>query len=257
MRKTEMLKSPCYKLGRTAFSVECCDAEFLRVLDKLFVREQSDLPADEVIEVRAGCNQDIYALMRHIRRLHSDCIWIDAACLVSAEGFKVLIAGGSSAGKSTTSLALALGHGWKVLAEDVTLFDLSSNQILSFPTPFSLKGKTRALLKKTIGRQPEESLLREWVPMGDMAAIDHHDCRLNLTIFLNNVASSDLDFESVRISPYEFIRLIVSRSSVLRIKGASDRMLEYFDHGPCWTINGGTLAERLEFILSNSALSVS
>ncbi|HEV8718174.1 MAG TPA: hypothetical protein VGX03_35830 [Candidatus Binatia bacterium] len=161
------IPKPIYALGRISFIVKSSDAAFERELTKLLPRPRST--PDTIHEIRTG--SDLRVLISDILGRHAGCLWIDAACLLSPHGQKVLIAGHSGAGKSTTTaLALALRYGWKVLAEDVTLIDLQADAVIVFAAPFSLKAGTVKLLQESIAMVPAPVVFGEWVSMNDMCA---------------------------------------------------------------------------------------
>ena len=106
------------------FSVENCGEEFIGELSKVLpLASKEEAATEDLIEVKMGCIQEVRDLVDHIFKKHYKCMWVDAACLVSPTGRKVLLCGRSGAGKSTTAAALVMGYGWSLLAEDVVLID--------------------------------------------------------------------------------------------------------------------------------------
>jgi hypothetical protein len=245
----KLTDKPVYKLGRLKFSVKNCDPTFAQSLKELLPPGQCENDeTTKVVDVATGCNNDFDALFGYMRERHRDCLWIDAACLKSPRGQLVLLAGASNTGKSTTALALALGYGWSVLAEDVTLIDLKQNKILSFLTPFSIKDGTLQLLNNTIGRAPASLIKEQWVAMGEMGCTDNYDLDFNLAILLLDLAKEELSFEVAAISPQTFVRMILSRSNILRIHGSADQLAGSLSTGTCYSLKGGSLQERINFI---------
>src|ERR1700722_506057 len=145
MITAETSKTSVFHLGRVVFSVANCQSDFQKTLDILLPHHANpeSLKEEDIYEVNTGCTQDIRGLLTHILKRHLGCIWIDAAALIAPNGKKVLIVGQSGAGKSTTTMALALRYGWKVLGEDLVLLDQKTDQIINFASPFSLKKGTR------------------------------------------------------------------------------------------------------------------
>lgn len=245
--------SPYYKLGQTVFVVECCDNKFVDILNKLLpAADESEARSANVLTVEAGCSDDVYALFRHIRMRHSHCVWMDAGCAMSPAGKKVLLIGGSDAGKSTTCLALATLHSWKIFAEDVTLFDLENNLVLTFPTPFSIKGGTPETLATANIDLNLDGMYEEWLPMGNFAAPEHADAHFDLVLYFEDIARDANSFGGQEVSAAEMVRRILSWSSMVRIKGAPDKIAEYFSTARCYVAQGGSLNERLQFITSHA-----
>ena len=177
---------------------------------------------------------------------HHDCMWLDAGCLIAPNGKKILFVGRSGAGKSTTTMALALAYDWKVIAEDILLIDIHQNRLITFGGPFSLKEGTLELLWNSIGRVPDPILNGEWSPLGAMAAPTETEARFDFAIVL--FAGSAMSVSP--ISSIEFLRNCLPLSNILRITGAGEKLVDYVSAGSCLEIEGGTLKERLNFILS-------
>jgi hypothetical protein len=246
---TELTRKTIFKLGRLTFSVTNCDSTFAATLEKLLPAGNplERQPAD-VFDIKTGCNSELDALFSYIRGRHRDCVWIDAACLVSPMGAKVLLVGPSNAGKSTTALALALAFNWKVLAEDITLIDYQSDKILSFPTPFSLKPGTAKIVQEATGKSLGDIFNDQWLPLGDMACNEACQARFDLIILLRDNALDRNRIELEEITAATFVRQILDRSNLLRIQGSIEKLSESLSQSKCFTLKGGTLSERIKFI---------
>ena len=112
-------------------------------------------------------------------KYHGSCLWIDAAALATPFKQTVLISGASHSGKSTSAMALAFGHGWKVVAEDIALLDLARDQVVTFATPFSTRPGSIERVEQATGVRPGPVLISEWVPAKD------HACHCNPTAFFD------------------------------------------------------------------------
>jgi hypothetical protein len=252
MMTAEISKSTVFKLGRVAFSVANCENDFKTTLDILFPHcpNPETLKEEEIYEVHTGCIQDIRGLLNHILKRHLGSIWIDAGVLIAPNGKKVLLVGQSGAGKSTTTMALALGYGWKVLGEDLILLDQKTDKIISFASPFSLKEGTRELLEETIHKAPDPILLDEWSPMGSMAAHGDVDLPFDISIFFERSLEYDPQLQIIETAKSEFVRKMLRVSNLLRHKDSPEKMVGYLGSGPCLTMRSGTLPERLQAILN-------
>jgi hypothetical protein len=252
MMTAEISKATVFKLGRVLFSVANCQDDFQTTLDILLPTypNPETLQAEEIHEVQTGCTQDIRGLLNHILKRHLGCIWIDAGALIAPNGKKVLIVGQSSAGKSTTTMALALRYGWKVLGEDLVLIDQKIDKIITFASPFSLKAGTRELLEQTIQKAPDPILHGEWSPLGDMAGQGDIDLPFDLSIFLERGEEFAPQLQIIETSQSEFVRKILRISNLLRLKDSAEKMVGYLGSRPCLTLRSGTLPERLQSILN-------
>jgi len=245
------VKKTAYALGKICFSIDNCDPEFERDLEILLPHSNNpDLSEEDIIEIRTGCEKDVRGLLNHIlKRYHSGCLWIDAACLISPAGKRVLIAGRSSTGKSTTTMALALGHGWKVLAEDLTLFDLKADRVLKFASPFSLKTGTKELLENTVGRSPEPVLRSEWAPMNELASTeDSCPANFDFALYFTQIFQGPEHLTVSKLTPTEYLRKLLDCSNILRIPDSANKFVEYISNGPCLMLDGGSLEARIAAI---------
>src|ERR1700731_322321 len=100
----ETITSPVFELGRIRFRVTDCDSNFKSELSLLLPHSRSAEPT-EVLDISAS-DKDLRAVVNDILKRHDNCLWADAACLLSTNGKKFLLVGASSSGKSTTSMAL-------------------------------------------------------------------------------------------------------------------------------------------------------
>jgi hypothetical protein len=236
--------APIYTLGRVAFTVNSPDATFERELARLFSPPRTTPATIHTFSVK----DDVRAVIAEALTFHSDYRWIHAACLRSPEGRTVLLAGRSGAGKSTTALALALGFGWKVLGEDLTLIDRATNAIIGFATPFSLKGPAPTLLREAIGTEPGPLLLGEWFRIDELYAAEECQAEFDVLVHLGRDGRST-GFAHSPCSAAEYTRLLLPSSSVLRDAGGPDGFAEAISSGACHWVMGGNLSERLSLVL--------
>ena len=162
-----------YRLGNLTFSLANASSELRAIADKLLPAcdQRSDkVDLDNVVSLNVDGYVDLRQVINDVLRKHDGTIWIDAGCLLSPTGKRYLIVGKSSAGKSTLTMAMALGLGWKVITEDLLLISTLSDTLYIFATPFSFKTGTTQLLEETIHVNVSSKLLGEWLPLNSMAA---------------------------------------------------------------------------------------
>jgi len=242
MNSSGKQNTPVYKLGRIPFTVEDSDQTFRDELNVLLPKSP-DSAKESVSKLTT-----LRALQNHIYEMHDDCLWLDAGCLITPNGKKILIIGRSGAGKSTTTMALALGYDWKVVAEDILLIDYQNDLLITYGAPFSLKPGTVELLRDSIGQVPDPIIGGEWSPLGKMVAPSGQSAYFDVSI----VFTRNYDQPAFRINtltPAEFLRKCLPVSNILRMKGAGEKLLEYVSAGQCLEIEDGTVSERLDKIL--------
>ncbi len=233
-----------YKLGRIAFSIENGAAPFLDDLEILLPR-CSEANAGEIHQVRSN---DLRDLQNHIFELHAGCLWLDAGCLITPSGKRVLIVGRSGAGKSTTTMALALAYDWKVIAEDILLIDFNKDELITFGAPFSLKPGTKELLRDSIGKVPDPIIKLEWSPLGKMSAPSGASAFFDVCfVFTRN--REQPNFGVTKLSAGEYYRKCLPISNIIRVPAAGEKLLAYVGSAQCFEIEDGTLDERLTKIL--------
>jgi len=235
-------RNPLYRLGHVSFTVDSTDVAFKLELARL-------LPLCRV-EPQTVCKlaaDDFRGLLARVLELHEGYAWLSAACLLSPQGHKVLISGQSSAGKSTTALALALQYGWKALSEDLTCIDLQRNKIIAFATPFSLKTGTLEMLADSISSVPETLVFGEWVPMSDMHVEGEFDTNLDLILYFDTARKGE-PIQQIACSPGEYVRLLLPCSNLLHDECGPQKLAEYAAASACYRVTGGSLLERISLI---------
>lgn len=235
-----------YELGRIRFEVVNGHPDLEPCLEQLLPRTTLQ-PDDEKHVYDAGTNGHLRELINYVLKLHAECLWIDAACIVSPKGHRLLISGQSGAGKSTTSLAISLGYDWKVLGEDIILIDPNTDEILNFASPFSLKAKTAELVEEAVNVLPSPILLEEWVPLGSRAL--GHSCPTPFDLVVH-LERDTTELECNKLSTSEYARKIFTLSNLIRRNDVSDKFFSYLPENGCYRISGGTVRERIEKIFS-------
>lgn len=240
--KTDKPETTLYQLGQVAFSL--AELEPDHELDCLFPRHRS--PYDHLVEFPSN-ERNVRSIINQVLAYHSDCLWFDAACLLSPEGKRTLISGGSGSGKSTTSMALVFGQGWKVYSEDVTLIDPLKRVLLSFASPFSLKTGTKELLHAALGTVPSPICMDEWLPPGETAIAEtcpvHFD---SVILFENARAGGPLECEEISASDY--VRRLLPISNLIHKEDGPERVTDYIGSAKCFHVKGGTLPERMSIV---------
>ncbi len=201
-----------------------------------------------VFDANANEIKNVLDVINHVHKQHSGSLWILGASIVSPEGAKVLLTGPLSSGKSTTVLALVLSQGWKVISEDITHIDMTTDEIVNFGSPFALKPGTLDLLRSTL--QLELSPFGQtdsWMALGSANLGHNMKTPFDLVIYFEEFSGGA--FRCERISVHEFTRTILRKSNIARIDGATNKVCEYVSEGSCYKISDGSLKDRIEAIV--------
>lgn len=238
---------PLYRLGRAAFKLTHADAEFEPVVSRLLQHcENEQITKEQICDVQMGLSLNIGECINQMVAQHVNCLTIEAACLVSPAGQKVLISGVSNSGKTTTALALAFAHGWKVASENTTIIDPEKDQIISFAAPFNLKPGTRDLLGAAKIILPG-FILREWYPMPTEMLANDCQAKLSLAVHFDGEVQNDT-LLCQKNSVAEYTRKIFPISNLLSTR-SSGKFMEYLPENSCYQIKNGSLAQRVQKIL--------
>ncbi len=235
-----------FRLGNTYFQLKHCNEEFHQTLERLMPLVDEVPPHGCFYDCDMGCSFDLRELLNHMLKRHFIHLWLDAATLVSPSGKKVLLAGKSSSGKSTTSMALALAFGWKVLSEDITLINPETRLIENFASPFSLKDGTIERLQETFGIDLGEPLLEEWIPLGDVSYGTAVPAKFDLAILFDLDQSTEFTIDSITAA--EYTRKLLPYSNFVKQAGGMELFMELLGEANVLHITNGSLQERIEKI---------
>jgi hypothetical protein len=238
-KKTFALGSFKFKLADEANHIETLFLE---------ARQSDDAPI-ELLDNQGGVRGIVNVALKR----HENCIWLDAGVLVAPNGKRVMFAGASSAGKSTLTTALAFGHGWKIIAEDVALIDIESDRFVVFASPLSMKAGTVDRLAKVLGKAPGPLFFNEWIPLGDLAATTDPDATIDFAFIMQPLTpGSPGQLNLQPISHKSVLTKLMPISNILRLNGAMEKMEHYLSQGKCFQLSGGQLNERLDLVIELS-----
>jgi hypothetical protein len=250
--------SRLYKLGRNVFCAVNCDVAFIDQLDVLLPHYAGpELGEGQTLKVKTGCSKNIEDILRLTltRQRHLNCAWINGALLVSPKGQSVLIVG-KGAGKTTISLALALGYGWKVASENYVVVDYQNNELVPYNAPMSFQSDALELLRSLNGLVPnpivESMVMRsslKWSPLAELATDCERELTFDLAVMLDRTEASaeSSKIAVTQMSPSEYFRKLLPQSNLLKVE-TPERVVEALGTGNCLRITGGDIKERVHAI---------
>lgn len=171
---------------------------------------------------------------------------IEAALLVTPAGTPVWLSGGTQAGKSTLTVALALGLGWKVISEDFVYVDRGNP--VPVVVPLSLRAGAPDLIRCATGQFPEPLVEHRWFirpSIFETRPLFKND-PLALCLTLNANSGSSMKISEIPWTRY--IRSILPLSNAQRNPGGVEQLSNLFEKARCLLIENGTVADRLEFL---------
>jgi hypothetical protein len=239
-----------YQLGRVRFSVTCGDPAFEQVLARMLpLCDEQSIAPDDVVDVRLGYGANIAGLTTRIVERHTGFIWLYGATLTSADGFKATFCGGPGTGKTTMALALAFGHGWKILAEHFTLIDPERNEIISFAAPFAVKGSTREQMQ-TLEIPFAHFIMHDWLPISSEHIAQNCQTPLDLFVYLDG-EHTDAHLDCSTITAHDCLRKLLHISNLLTVAGGNDKVFDYLPER-CYRFSNGSVRERVEKVIELS-----
>lgn len=266
-----MTSDHIYILGSHLYHLQSQDNRLLSLLNKLLpqydaneqnllIRKQPEtINLDGPLTIR-GLDQNIFAeeepsaaliyLLDRALADHAGYLWLDASALLTPAGKLVLISGPSHSGKTTLTLAMALAHNWKILAEDIVLIDSQTGLLAPFARPLSLRPDTAAKIKAATGLDPGTFPIDGWLTAKDWYCLKPMPARFNIAI---DLAVTDKDstasLRMVDVESGEFVRSLITHSNALRYDDGINKLANTLDGAHLCLLSGGTPAQRIENLL--------
>lgn len=249
---------PTYQLGQVKFAVTNCDELLEEELRNcLPICRENTAEHTTFYDAKKDSIKNIVDLINHIHKRHEGTLWILGAGVVSPSGRKLLIAGPSHTGKSTTALALVLGFGWKVLSEDITHIDITEKAIINFASPFAVKRGTLTSIQnalrafdKTLDMSsfdPNTVKPTSWVPLESASTgcnmSTPFDQAVYFDIFDENILRHD------HLTSLEYMRALLPISNIARLSQVANKFYDYVAEDSCYRFSGGNLKQRLDRII--------
>lgn len=255
-----------YILGSHVYKLKSENSDLLAVLDKLLpAYKNHENTQEEVFDLDGplairGLDKSLFAkddplialvsLLDRALADHAGYLWIDASTMLTPQGQLVLIAGPSHSGKTTLTLAMALAHAWKILAEDITLIDLQTGLLVPFARPLSLRPDTTEKIKQATGLDAGSFILEGWLSNKDWYSLQPVQADFHLAIDLavtDKSSSESLKIKQVPIG--EFSRNLITHSNALRYDNGVKILSESFDHARLYLLSEGSPKDRIKSIL--------
>ncbi len=175
--------------------------------------------------------------------------WVEAAALRNQNDDMLLLTGGSYAGKTTLSLALALTGEWKILSEDIVLVDVDNECMVPFARPLSLRAGSMERIAQATGLPSKKLLDDEWYFDPEVYYYKSLPLKFKNALHLEPFTAQTPDQLAVeKISPAVYVRKILELSNLLRYPGGIELFSRSIEEADCYLLRGGQLKDRLDFV---------
>lgn len=259
-----------YILGTYIYQLKSENQDLLAVLDQLLPTYKSNENFEQSSEVEVidldgplairGLDETLFAKDEPVMALislldraladHAGYLWIDASALTTPDGKLVLISGPSHSGKTTLTLAMALAHGWKILAEDIVLIDVESGYLAPFARPLSLRPDTTEKVRQATGHDAGAFVLDGW--LGNQSWYNLEPIKAKFYMAVDLTVTDKNSSESLQIKPVsngEFLRSLMTHSNVLRYDKGVNVLSQAFETSKLYLLSKGSLQDRIQTIL--------
>jgi len=261
--ETSLAAKPIIAIGDYCFQLVSCNQELIERTAEAFLlapdpsRQFCIIDLDLANEFAEEGQPEITdhpssAIKRTITtglKAHQSHILFDACCLLAPPERPVLLIGSSRLGKTTLTVAAALGLNWKIVAEDLTFIDTEGQRIIPFVLPLSLRRGAAEQIQAATGRQPIPVMYNRWLVAPDLFYGRPVASKFAAVIVLEQTTvNSQAPFQTRQLTAPELIRKLVSYGNFPRYPEKVDAIFESFAHEECsrWSFSGGSVSERLK-----------
>lgn len=171
----------------------------------------------------------------------------EAALLVTPSGKPVWLSGGTQAGKTTLTVSLALGLGWKIVSEDFVYID--NGCPVPFVAPLSLRPTAPSLIEEATGKSPRSVVANRWLVRPDLFDKNFHSVTEDaIAIHLSLKPGEDSSLQLNEISWTQYLRTILPISNAPKVPDGYDQLARLFETAKCLRLQNGSVSERLELL---------
>lgn len=183
----------------------------------------------------------------HHLHMYPQHLAIEAALLVTPKGRPVWLSGGTQAGKTTLTVALALGLGWRIVSEDFVYVE--DRKPVPLVAPLSLRQTAPDLLNTAIKVMPQPITGSRWLIRPDLfttstSFVDQVPVAIHLS--LNVEDNNKLRVED--ISWTQYLRTVLPVTNAMKVRGGIDQMEKIFENAQCMRVQNGDLIQRLDIL---------
>lgn len=229
-------------VSEAAPDIECID------LDQLHLSEYANL---DLTELQSNLIDHVLDLS-YIR--HQNCVYMDAAVLLSPQNSLHILAGRSHSGKTTSSLSLCLSKGWKLLSEDISYVLFPSGRFCPIVGPLSIREPTWQLIESQLSIQARALVADRWLKCPELFCKENTSLDQVQSIFILSPISpnSQSEIEDQSITPEQCLRYLLPLSNLVRMPDSIPQFADLIKDCKCFLITGGTLKERVETIVAKA-----
>ena len=174
------------------------------------------------------------------------------AGLIATESQSVLLIGRSGAGKSTTTVAMAM-EGMDLFSDDVALIDRETMRPWAVPRPIKLDLRSRRLLRQRGLTIPQGSRLGESIEravLPGLPPIDLPGPPLTKAIFFANGRADQPSLRPLTRAEAVMRLVVQSASERMDFSGPTEGAMTIINSVDCYELQGGELAMTVELLKS-------
>jgi hypothetical protein len=245
--------STVFESGSCRFTISGRDEALLEQLSGMFAGAGESV-GEPVIDIEIDPKYSIDQIGNAIRQIvvsviaqHAQHLYVEGAAILNRANELILLVGTTRAGKSTLSAALALGLGWRILTEDLVIFDLSNKYILPLNFPISLRPGAKELIEAAIGSRVDTKGKSDvWMPIESKESRIKREGRFDKVILLE--APNGKGIACFDLIPEQALRLILPASNAIYSDHGIDDLMEMIKGARCVRLTGGSVKERVDAI---------
>ncbi|MBX9688861.1 MAG: hypothetical protein K2X27_19285 [Candidatus Obscuribacterales bacterium] len=235
-------------IGNCRVSLHGLHRQNLELVTKLFHTDfelDSDLKPFSGISKNLSLEESIAILVETARDSHSKNMYLHSSTLVKGKRC-IMLVGPSFGGKTTLTTALALTRNWKVLSEDLSIFDESEAHVIPYCIPLSIREGGWRLLQNLSDWKQIQLVKNRW--LASVESFSQERGRAPSELWFLKSSLPDAQFKIEELGTGEFLRTIVHLTNALYAPKHMEIISSVLENAKLKTIENGSLEQRLDLV---------